>query len=75
MPPQLAWCQHFHYKLRLSGLDVGCKNFCPGLKTDARYQSMQMICFCKHMHMFFKKEKEYLELDSLMLSQNMGIML
>jgi len=60
MPQQLAWCQRFPIKLRWSGLGVSCKHFCPGLKTDAQNQSMQITRLCKHMQAFFKKE-EYLK--------------
>lgn len=55
MPPQLAWCQHFHYKLCLNVLDVRCKNSCPDFKTDAQNWRMQIICLCKPVHI--KKNK------------------
>lgn len=57
MPPRLASCQRFHYKFCWSGLDVSCKNFCPGLKTDAQNESMQSICLGKHMHTCLKGKR------------------
>lgn len=36
MAPKLVWCQHFHYELCLSGLDINFKSFCLGLKTDSQ---------------------------------------
>lgn len=50
MPLQLAWCQHFHYKLCFSGLDFSCKRFCPRLKTCTKSERAGCVFMQARLH-------------------------